>query len=170
MSALSRCAACARSGFARQARLNASILGVSLNLCASIRQSMPVSFRVSSCTALPLRLACRTLQPIRPQLLSSITSRRFQSEGLQICSIATMPPKQATLGYVRPSQTTLGCEQAINCMFHENLSADKDTTGTSLARTAPPRSSNRSCPSQLKRSPRRKTQRKQKNPSRRQPM
>ena len=154
-------------GFARQARLNASILGVSLNLCAAIRQSMPVSFRVSSCTTLPLRLACRTLQAIRPQLLSSITSRRFQSEGLQICSIATMPPKQATLGYVRSSQTTLGCEEATNCMLHRSLHIDKHTTGSSLARTAPPRSSNRSCLSRPKRSPRRKTQRKQKNLSRR---
>ncbi|KAJ8110925.1 hypothetical protein OPT61_g6362 [Boeremia exigua] len=57
---------------------------------------MPVRFSASSCT-IPLRLACRTLPPIRPQLLSGAVTRRLQRESAQLCT-ATMPPKQATLG------------------------------------------------------------------------
>ncbi|KAJ4314830.1 ATP-dependent DNA ligase Cdc17 [Neodidymelliopsis sp. IMI 364377] len=69
---------------------------------------MPLRFSASCCTSLPLRLACRTLQPIRSQLLYSAVSKRTKVSQHRSLSITTMPPKQATLGYVKSSQTTLG--------------------------------------------------------------
>ena len=72
---------------------------------------MPIPFSALGCTALPLRLARRTLQPIQQQLLSSAILYRHPHWSSQLRNFATMPPKQATLGYVKSSQTTLGCEE-----------------------------------------------------------
>lgn len=125
---------------------------------------MRVRLSASSCTALPIRLACRILQPVQPQLLSSVTSRRYQHWSSRLNCISTMPPKQATLGYVKSSQTTLGCDEDSQLHKASEKAADILAIGSFSARTAPQRNSSRSCPSPPGLRPSNKMQNRKKSP------
>jgi hypothetical protein len=73
------------------------------------------------------------------------------------CTSAIMAPKQATLGYVKSSQTTLGCGDTFDQYSICNSNADDLIIESSLAnQMAKLRSSNRSCPFQRNRTTRRK--------------
>jgi hypothetical protein len=73
-------------------------------------QDMPVRFNASYCAALAPRRSCSRLPS--SQLRTTLVLRPYSHtrSTLTECTFATMPPKQATLGYVKSSQTTLGCE------------------------------------------------------------
>jgi hypothetical protein len=73
-------------------------------------QDMPVRFNASYCAALAPRRSCCRLPS--SQLRTTLILRPYSPtrSTLTECTFATMPPKQATLGYVKSSQTTLGCE------------------------------------------------------------
>lgn len=70
----------------------------------------------------------------------------------RFCQLAAMPPKQATLGYVRPSQITLGCDdhpKSFVVSMHNSTNNIALTGNSSGNQTAPqPNPSNRSSPSQ----------------------
>ncbi|KAF2866839.1 hypothetical protein BDV95DRAFT_199649 [Massariosphaeria phaeospora] len=61
-----------------------------------------------------LRLRLPSLRPVPAARSIFTTSPRLQQNPHPL---AAMAPKQATLGYVRPSQTTLGCEDSLAVFF-----------------------------------------------------
>lgn len=79
--------------------------------------------RPGTCLALTFRILCRTTwaQRLQPSPFPSDKSHRLPfhawtiAEGRSISR--AMPPKQATLGYVKSSQQTMGCRP--HCCSHQ---------------------------------------------------
>jgi len=74
---------------------------------------MRLRFNVSSRTPVASRLPLTHLLSTRPR--STLSALLFRCHGApqSACNardFAVMAPKQATLGYVKSSQTTLGCD------------------------------------------------------------
>lgn len=57
-----------------------------------------------------------------------ISAVNLSSRLLLLRSSSTMPPKQATLGYVKPSQTTLGCVESYELSNPSVLDIVSDAT------------------------------------------
>jgi hypothetical protein len=78
---------------------------------------MPIRFNASYCNLIP-RLSCSRLPPVRSFQSSSILLRRNCPQqrwsAHDLGTFVVMAPKQATLGYVKSSQTTLGCGDTHN--------------------------------------------------------
>ena len=49
---------------------------------------------------------------------SAISGCKSRCVHYSLCYFSTMPPKQATLGYVKPAQITLGCDSQRQTTFH----------------------------------------------------
>ena len=77
---------------------------------------MPLRFNVACCCLKP-RLPATFLPSLRSLQSSSVLRGNYPQQRCgadQARTFAAMAPKQATLGYVRSSQTTLGCGDALN--------------------------------------------------------
>jgi hypothetical protein len=112
------------------------LLRFNLSRFRTIRSLRPRSHLLSVYLQLDIAGAAR-----RHYLLTPERSAR------DICNLAAMAPKQATLGYVKPSQTTLGCGDTLVQRRHCFHNADNLGTGSSSGnQTAPQQSSNRSSP------------------------
>jgi hypothetical protein len=88
-----------------------------LDHCLYSSQSMLFRFNAACSTLIP-RLYLKSTPPIRLLQSSSILLRRNclqqRSGAHDIRTFVAMAPKQATLGYVKSSQTTIGCGDSNN--------------------------------------------------------
>lgn len=108
----------------REARPNACLPGCYVHRTRTwhfLYQSMHVRFNASAFFTLTQNTLSRSSLYLSLRCTSRCTSfplsaHHAASTRHRLYHIVVMPPKQATLGYVRPSQTTIGCEAPPVCL------------------------------------------------------